>query len=324
MSDFEKKRAVGKLACGLAVIIAIGVLLIALSTLFYPKNNQQAFGMNYEVANGVLGERNESIDVLFTGDSEAFSSFSPLQMWKERGFTSYVCAIPSQQLPYGNTLLHRATRNQSPRVVVIETNTVYAPFTVNDALFRVLQDALPVFEFHDRWKTLNAGDLSLGISTTWSDDLKGFRINRDVKAADASGYMAPDDRAQEIPGLNKAYLESMIGYCRSIGAEPVLVSTPSAVNWNMARHNGIQAFASQMAVSYIDLNTGPTKIDIDWERETHDGGDHLNLSGAQKVSAYIGEHLATLYDLPDHRDDRAFDSWDDCLKRYEQRMGEAG
>ena len=324
MSDFEKKRAVRRIACGLAVIAAIGALLIASSALVYPKNNQQAFGMNNEAANGVLGERNGSIDVLFIGDSEAFSSFSPLQMWDEHGFTSYVCAIPSQQLTYGNTLLHRATRNQSPRVVVIETNTIYAPFTANDALLRVLQDMFPVFEFHDRWKALNAGDLSLDVSATWSDDLKGFRINRDVKAADASGYMAPDSRVQEIPQLNRAYLESMVLYCRSIGAEPVLVSTPSTVNWNMPRHNGIQAFASQTGVSYIDLNAEPTKIDIDWKNETRDGGDHLNLSGAQKVSDYIGEHLATSYGLPDHRGDDAFSSWNDCSKRYGQRISETG
>ena len=227
-------------------------------------------------------------------------------------------------MTYANTLLHRAARNQSPRVVVIETNTIYAPFTVNDALLRTLQDTFPIFEFHNRWKTLNTADLSLDASATWSDDLKGFRINRDVKAADASGYMTPDSRVQEIPLLNRVYLESIIGYCRSIGAEPVLVSTPSTVNWNTARHNGIQAFASQSGVSYIDLNAEPTKIDIDWENETHDGGDHLNLSGAEKVSDYIGEYLATSYSLPDHRDDFAFGSWNDCLKRYEQRIREAG
>lgn len=322
MTGIKKDRIARALVCALAVVLVTGLLLLLLSMLFYPKNNQQAFGMTNEEANGVLGERENSIDVLFIGDSEAFSSFSPLQMWGEHGFTSYVCATSAQQLPYGNTLLHRATRKQSPRVVVIETNTIYAPFNANDAIMRTMQDMFPVFEFHNRWKTLTSGDLSSEVSATYSHDLKGFHLNKGVKAADATGYMAPSDDAQVIPFLNRVYVRQMVDYCRSIGAEPLLVSAPSTVCWNTARHNGMEAFARELGASYLDLNTGPTKVDIDWSTETRDAGDHLNYFGAQKVSAYIGGYLSRFYNLPDHRSDAAYNAWNDSLERYKRQVEE--
>lgn len=322
MTGIKKGKIMRAIACALVVVVAAGLLLLSLSMLFYPKNNQKAFGMTKEAANGVLGEREHSIDVLFIGDSEAYSSFSPLQMWNEHGFTSYVSATSGQKLPYGNTLLHRATRKQSPRVVVIETNTIYAPFTVNDAIMRTMQDAFPVFEFHNRWKTLTSSDLKSEVSATYSDDLKGFSLDKNIVAADATGHMAPSDDVQEIPILNRAYVRQMVDYCRSIGAEPLLVSTPSTVCWNTARHNGMAAFAKELGVEYLDLNTGPTKVDIDWTTETRDAGDHLNLYGAQKVSAYIGGYLSRSYNLPDHRSDAAFSSWNDSLKRYQQQVQE--
>ena len=243
-----------------------------------------------------------------------------MQMWNEWGFTSYVCATAGQQLPYGNTLLHRATQNQKPKVVVIETDTIYAPFSFDEAALRTAQDLLPVFEFHDRWKTITAADVTSEPEATWTDDLKGFYVNKDVQPADATGHMAPSGEVQQIPELNRRYLEAMVDYCREIGATPVLVSTPSTVCWSTARHTGIAEFAKNAGVDYIDLNVEPTKVPIDWQADTRDAGDHLNLAGAMKVSSFIGKYLSETYDLPDRRTDEAYRSWNEAFTRYESRI----
>lgn len=324
MESFQKtvNRVFRTVLCTGVVVAALAVSLCALSGLFVPKNNQKAFGMTNQEANGILGEPENTIDVLFVGDSEAYSAFSPMQMWSEQGFTSYVCATSQQQLPYGNTLLHRATQNQKPKVVVIETNTIFAPFSADEAALRTAQDLLPVFEYHDRWKSVTAADATGEPEATWTDDLKGFYINKDVQPADAAGHMAPSSEVQQIPDLNRRYLQVMIDYCREIGATPVLVSTPSTVCWNTARHNGIAEFAKNAGVDYIDLNVEPTKISIDWQTDTRDAGDHMNLSGAVKVSGFIGKYLSETYDLPDHRTDKAYHLWNEAFTRYESRLQE--
>ena len=316
MSDEQLHEKTKKPSHALAMTIVLVFLLSLGSFIVHPKSNEPDFGMINSAANGAIGEAEDSIDVLFIGDSEAFSSFSPLQMWHEKGFTSYVCATSAQQLPYGNTLLRRATTTQHPKVVVFETNSIYAPFSLNDSLMRAIQDVLPIFEFHDRWKHLTPSDFTDQPQATWTDDLKDFYLVKSVKPADSADYMKPTDDIANIPWLNERYLEHMIGYCRSLGATPLLVSVPSTKNWNMAKHNGMSAWAKENDIAYIDFNLAPYEIDINWETDTRDAGDHLNYFGAEKLTEEVGDLLDARYMLPDHRGDDAFSSWDEKYEQY--------
>lgn len=316
------RRVLGALAIATAVI----ALLALSSRVVMPKNNQTEFGQINAAANGVMGEPADTIDVLFLGDSEAFSSFSPLQLWGEQGITSYVCATSAQRLYYTTSLLARALENQSPRVVVLETNCIFSPMSVGDAAMRALSDLFPVFEYHNRWKSLTVDDFVGPVRATWTDDLKGFRLDHatQVKPADATTYMQETDDVQRLSRFNWLYLQEIKRMCDAAGARLVLVSTPSTANWNMARHRGMAQAASELMVDYYDLNVGDTKVEIDWSSETYDAGDHLNLSGAQKVTSAVGKILRGSYDIADHRQDTAYDGWNDAYARYRQRLSQLG
>lgn len=323
MRAVKLQSALKVVVTAIFVVAATIGLLWLVSNVVQPKNNQKEFGQVAEAANGILGEPNRSLDAVFIGDSEAFSSFSPLQMWGEHGFTSYVSATSGQRLTYGYCLLEKALLSQKPKVVVFETNSIFAPIEPDDAILSLFQNKLPVLEYHDRWKRLGAQDFAGKPLATWSDPLKGLVVNRGVNPADAANHMAPSDEALPVNVVNRQYLIAMVKLCKANGVTPVLVSTPSTVNWNTARHNSITELAKELGVDYYDLNMGPNKVPIDWNADTYDKGDHLNLSGATKVSAYLGKLLSEKYGLPDHRSNTAFSQWSASFEKYKQQIAEA-
>ena len=180
---------------GTCFLFLLGVLLLAASWLFMPKNNHKSFGFTDEemLAGGVLGERDNSIDVLVVGDSEAYSSISPMQLWEQHGFTSYLCSTSAQPLYDSYRYLRQAFERQSPRVVILETNAIFRTYKLNDYLLSRAKVLFSVLRYHDRWKTLSVNDFGGEARYTWTDDLKGFRYNTKVVPADTRKYMLPTD-----------------------------------------------------------------------------------------------------------------------------------
>jgi hypothetical protein len=317
-----KKQSIASLmlrCCAFLMILVL--LLVVLSGLFLPKSNREDFGMEEPLANGILGERENSIDVVILGDSETYSAFSPMQMWEEQGFTSYVCGTSSQRLYYTCQMLNRASKNQQPQVVVLETNTIYRRCKPDSTLGNAANELLPVFQYHNRWKSLNVNDFGVGVNYTYTTDFKGFYIKKKIASVSSlETYMKDSTSSKSIYWINEFYLEQIRTTCEKNNIQLVLVSTPSTVNWNTKKHNGIQNYADQYDIPYLDMNQSGDELGIDWQTDTRDKGDHLNYSGAEKASAYLGQWLKDEFQLTDHRDDDAYHSWNDSLQRYLKKV----
>lgn len=304
------------LAFFLFAVFLIAILLAA-SFVFMPKNNMSEFGMEEAQANGILGEKENTIDVLVLGDSESYSAITPMQIWKDAGYTAYVCGTSAQSLNYTSVLLRRAFEKQQPKVVILETNAIYRKISSNQAVGTELANYFSVFQYHNRWKSLGLHDFTGKAKFTWTDDYKGYRYRTKVDPARQKEYMKPTDKAAGIPNLNIQYVREMKQFCDENGSRLVLVSTPSTVNWNFQRHNGIQKLANDIGCEYMDLNLMNDRIQIDWSKDTRDKGDHLNHFGAVKVSRFLSEYLKGTGLLTDHREDPAYAKWNDSLKKYE-------
>ena len=310
------------LAFFLFAVFLIAILLAA-SFVFMPKNNMSEFGMEEAQANGILGEKENTIDVLVLGDSESYSAITPMQIWKDAGYTAYVCGTSAQSLNYTSVLLRRAFEKQQPKVVILETNAIYRKISSNQAVGTELANYFSVFQYHNRWKSLGLHDFTGKAKFTWTDDYKGYRYRTKVDPARQKEYMKPTDKAADIPNLNIQYVREMKQFCDENGSRLVLVSTPSTVNWNFQRHNGIQKLANDIGCEYIDLNLMNDRIQIDWSKDTRDKGDHLNHFGAVKVSRFLSEYLKGTGLLTDHREDPAYAKWNDSLKKYETAVEKA-
>lgn len=313
----QAKTAV-RIICFALVLL---VLLFGASLLFEPKSNTKDAGMLDSTANGILSEPKNTIDVLIIGDSEAYSAFIPLKIWKDRGFTPYVCATSAQILCYSYEFLEKTFQNQRPKVVMLETNAIYRSFTYSDVLTQKLSEKLSVFRYHNRWKTLSFRDWSFGVDLSNTEINKGYIYSNGISPANTKGYMRPTKMKERFPDKNRSYVEKIKKLCDRNGAKLVLVSTPSVKNWDMRKHNAIDEFSNQLGCDYIDMNMLRKEICIDWGTDTRDKGDHMNFDGALKVSSFLGDYLEKLGVFKDKRNDKDYAQWNDAVKTFTESIG---
>ena len=147
-------------------VIILFFILLGISHFFVPKSNAKGNGIHEARANGVFGEAKDTIDVLVIGDSESFTSISPLPIWNKYGFTMYNGGVSRQYLVDTYDYLNKVLKNQSPKVVLLEANAIYRKMNVNNVLSTKSQSILPIFQYHDRWKSMTSNDFTKKIKYT--------------------------------------------------------------------------------------------------------------------------------------------------------------
>ena len=303
-----------------AFLSGLTVLLLLTSKILVPKNNAKENGILDPAANGILGEPEQTIDVLFLGDSECYSAFIPLRLWEKYGITSYNCGTALQNLYYTEEFLEKAFQKQSPKVVVLETNAVYRDFSMGASAVHKFNQWFPVFQYHDRWKQLKPGEINFSdASYTHKDNAKGYIRHNEISPVNPGEYMAPTEEIQLVSVRNYAYVKDFRDYCEKHGAKLILVSTPSTVNWNMKRHNGIRKLADELQLDYYDLNGSTSPVQIDWSKDTRDKGDHMNYTGACKVTDWLGDCLKRTKLVESRRNDERCKEWDNALDRFNSK-----
>ena len=303
-----------------AFLLGLLLLLWGLAPIFVPKDNTDWAGMHNVNANSILAEPENTIDVLFLGDSEAYCAFIPMRLWKNAGIPAYVCSSVDQKLYETEQFLHTAFEKQRPKVVVLETNVLYRVYPSTDTIAPAVESYFLLFRYHDRWKSLTLADFTGRPNYTHVRADKGYHLITAVEPADTEGYMRPMEEWEPLSRDNLRYLRRIREFCREQGAELILFSSPSPANWTVRRHNTVTDVAEALEVTFLDGNLMADEIPIDWQRDTSDGGDHLNYYGACKVTDFFTALLKRRGDLPDRREDTAYAQWDDCLARFEATL----
>ena len=295
------------------------VLLAGVSHVLHPKNNTEEAGMMDVRTYSVLAEPEDTIDALLVGNSLVATDISPMEIWENRGYTSYICAANGEKMTFVYYLLKQTFEKQSPKVVFIEGDMLFDPSDFSHLAREILRETFPGILYHHRWCSLTLDDFTKPIEYTNSLDAKGFNPKARTEPADNPDYMVPTDEAARISTLNNILLKEIKSLCDRNGAKLVILAAPSSLNWNMARHNGAVQIAEEYGIDFIDMNLGDEKPDIDWKTDTRDRGNHLNWRGASKASKSMADHLKD-YGLADHRGDAKWAAWDEALVRYRDYM----
>lgn len=262
------------------------------------------------------------LDAVMLGDSECYSAISPMQLWNEYGVTSFNYAQSGQKIQETYFMLRNVFDNSQPKVVFLETNLLYRKQNrldmVQSSLDELASYVIPGggVRLHDTWKVM------CGQAPQKTPEYKGFYLNNKVKASKYFDYMDKDKkRSAHISRTVDWYTDRIIELCKENGAELILISTPSTRNWNYTRHEVTEDFAAGKGITYIDLNTiDKSELNIDWNTDTKDGGDHLNVSGAQRVTEWFGRYIDKNYDFADKRQDADYSEWNSIYDEYNGKI----
>ena len=297
-------------------ILFLGFLVLVIlgaSWVFLPKNNTPEAGMRDILANGILAEPENTLDYLVLGDSLAMTGVNPWTVWRDRGYTGYVCAATGLDPEGAAGFLDTALKHQQPKVVLLEAHQLYKALTPLESGTRRISRLIPVLEYHDNWKFLKPAQALQPVCYDNPMLERGYYLRKAVSGAAPGDYMAPQEGEDPIPEQSIRIVKRMAQLCRQRNITMVLFSLPSSVNWNDAAHRAVAALAQELELPYLDMNL--LDIGIDWSKDTLDGGDHLNATGAEKASACL-ETVLDGYGLRDKRDDPEFARWNRDLETF--------
>lgn len=319
MKKSIKKTIRKSLAC-VSFILVLCLILGVFSMVLKPKSNTKEAGFRHASAYSIVNEPSNTIDVLILGTSQAYCSFIPMEIWKNTGITSYVCSTPSQPLYYTEEFLHNAFENQTPELVVLETDALFEKFTDISILEHKLENASSLITYHSRWKELTAEDFSFSYDYSQRHLGKGFIYDyRNVSGINPN-YMVPSDDVKQISEASIFYLERIIDFCREKNAKLVLVSAISASNWDYSKHNAVEAVARKYNIDYVDVNLMPEKIGLDWDKDWLDEGKHLNYYGAVKMTKWFSVYLQDFEFLSDKRILPEYNYWNEDAQQIDSEI----
>ena len=286
-------------------------------------------------------------DVLFVGDCEVFSNFSPITLYQEYGITSFIRGSAQQLVWQSYYLLEDALKTDSPSVVVFNVLALKYGEPQNEAYNRMTLDGMrwgkakagairasmtegeemisylfPLLRFHSRWSELTEEDIRC-LFRKEPVSHAGYLLRADVRPVTKTPTPAPLTDPH-LPAASMEWLDRMASLCRENGIELVLIKSPSIEPyWYAEWDSDVRAFAEANGLWYINMIEENDSIGIDFSQDTCDMGQHLNVYGAEKLSAWFGARLLERYDLPDRRTEQAYaDVWEAKTERYEKEKAE--
>ena len=319
----------------------IGIILFwILQNIFIPKTEYTTIIKEF------YEEPKDSLDILFMGDSSIYRGISPMQLWKEYGYAGYDFSSPAQKTWDQYYCLKEALQYQKPKLVVINAESLFDSKPMKNGYQRHLFDnmkfgknkikalrdpqgnistsrqlsfVMPLLRFHDRWKELTEDDFAGTFGQAYHNNevFKGCWLGKTTKA-----YKAPKNPKKQQNNLitqnAERYLDKIKELCDKNNIELMILFPPTPKNWSEEKNTSVQKWADTNNVKFLDANKSSEELKINWKTDTSDGGTHLNVKGAQKFTEFVGKFINLNYDIPNHKNDKNYQSWNEELVKYEE------
>ena len=300
------------------------------------------------------GKDARETDVAFIGSSHVYCNIIPQKIYDDHGFTCWDIAPSEPGIENTFYAVKEVNERIKPDVIVVELLMMaWDSATEEEYNFQTnLIHEMPLFSYNhlkgaldgsDKYKIdleyyynilrshTNYEDLTRTDFLYWEGkDSKytqlGYKSRRGNAVKVNEGEITYSDSDLPSEGYepiasNKEYLEKILDYASEKDLNMFFVLTPDkrtefydCFKWtgNYIRSRGFQIY---------DFNTDAGKLLMSYDFNT-DMADtnHLNDSGAIKLTDTIGRILSENYELKDHREDNGYKAWNKHRYNYLYRM----
>jgi len=292
-------------------------------------------------------EEEKDHDVVFIGDCEVYENFSPKVLWEDYGINSYIRGSAQQLIWQSYYLLEDTLRYEKPDVVIFNVLAMQYDRPQREAYNRMTLEGMkwslskvrsikasmtedesfsdyvfPILRYHSRWSEIGAEDFAYMFRREKVSH-NGYYMRVDVKPAEnvPEGKILADYRFGENA---YDYLDRMTKLCAENDIQLILVKAPSLYPyWYDEWEEQMEEYAEKNELLYINFLELTQETGLDFSQDTYDGGLHLNLSGAEKITAYLGQILREEAGLQDRRGEQALaESWQEKIALYEDARAE--
>lgn len=330
------------LAIVLTIVITISGLWFA-TRLFMPKY------MHGILEGAMIGEYYDDPtdhNVVFIGDCELYENISPVYLWENFGINSYIRGSAQQLIWQSYYLAEETVEREHPDVIVFNVLSMKYNTPQNEAYNRMTLDGMkwssskvdsikasmteeesmieylfPLLRYHSRWSDLNAEDFKYLFHRD-KVTFNGYYMRVDEKPADDNIPKGRPIIDYQFGDTAYQYLDKLTKLCKDNDIELILVKAPSLFPyWYPQWDKQIEDYAAANDLTYINFLDYQDSIGLDWDKDTYDGGLHLNLSGAEKLSEYFGQILSNDFNVPDRRGEEDLEKyWDGVIERYDAEI----
>ena len=285
-------------------------------------------------------------EVLFIGDCEVYANFSPMVLYEEEGISSYIRGSSQQLIWQSYGILKETLKYEKPKVVIFNVNAMRYSTPVSEAYNRLTIDKMkwskekiemifssmteeenfwsyvfPILRYHSRIFELTEEDFTY-LFQRRQNTFNGFLINQNVKGVESLPTKRPLTETK-FADITYEYLDKIRKLCEENNIELVLIKAPSLYPyWYTEYDEQIEEYASKYGLDYYNFLENILEIGLDYSVDTYDGGLHLNLSGATKLSKYFAPILKEKYSLTDYRDNEEVNAYyQKELEKYYEEIG---
>lgn len=309
-------------------------------------------GGSSDMVHSFYALEDHTLDVLCLGSSHGYSAIQPNIMWKEQGITSYVMCSQRQTVATSYYLLKEALQYQQPKVVALESyyffyNGKYVDeesevqlrqaadgMRLGKVKMEMLEDFLegmdwkekltyyiPFIKYHSRWTDLQNYDFNKKLY------LKGGILDFTEAVREDTGV--PEGR-RDIPEVTLEYLDKIIELCSERGIQLIVYEAPytqaegdgSGYTKKREITNSLEEYLAEREIPFFYYQK-TNEAGIDYSTDFRDHA-HLNTRGAAKISRHLASYMAEQYDLPDHRQDEAYSSWQEGYELFMEEVADKG